>query len=80
VKSLAINYRKTFSFVLDNEILSDFITSSYDETEDSLCSISQMYYDEGNNQARGCGLLYDKDLSYAAIYWKTNYTFYPMEL
>jgi len=68
VRSLAVTYRRTFSFVLDGESLSDFLSSHSSETED-VCFISQMYYDERRNQINSCDLFYQKDLSYAKILW-----------
>jgi len=68
VRSLVVTYRKTFSFVLDGEGLSDFLSSHCSETED-VCFISQMYYDVGEDRINSCGLFYQKDLSYAKILW-----------
>lgn len=63
VKSLLFCYKKSFSFVLDGHIFSEFFDSSHDETGDGLCLISQMYYDKGKNSLAPCSLVYQDDLS-----------------
>ncbi len=63
VKCLLFCYRKSFSFVLDGHIFSEFVDSTYDETSDGLCLISQMYYDKGKNSLSSCSLAYQDDLS-----------------
>ncbi len=75
VTSLAVRYRKTFSFVVDGERVSEFRSAYASETSDGLCSISQMYYDAQEDRMAGCQLVYQEDLSYAVIYWNDQLYF-----
>ncbi len=75
VRSLAVRYRKTFSFVVDGERVSEFRSAYASETSDGLCSISQMYYDAQEDRMAGCQLVYQRDLSYAVIHWNDQLYF-----
>ncbi len=75
ITSLAVRYRKTFSFVVDGERISEFQSAYASETVDGLCYISQMYYDGQEDRMAGCELVYQEDLSYAVIYWNDRLYF-----
>lgn len=75
VTSLAVRYRKTFSFVVDGKQVSEFQSAYASETGDGLCFISQMYYDEQEDRMAGCELVYQEDLSYAVIHWNNQLYF-----
>lgn len=75
VRSLAVRYRKTFSFVVDGERVSEFRSAYASETSDGLCFISQMYYDAQEDRMASCALVYQEDLSYAVIYWNDRLYF-----
>ncbi len=77
ITSLAVRYRKTFSFVVDGKPVCEFQSAGASETGDGLCSISQMYYDEQENSMSVCSLVYQEDLSYAVIYWNDRLYFLP---
>lgn len=68
IRSLIFCYSKSFSCVLDGRSFSGFGRSHHDETDDGLCLISQMYYDEDENAMNPCSLAYQKDLSHFEIY------------
>ncbi len=67
-KSLLTTYRRTFSFVADDEQLSEFRTAYYDDIDDCVW-IHQPYYDAGKNGFSNCTLGYRKDLSRAELRW-----------
>lgn len=67
-RSLLFCYQKQFSYILNGEENKTFLTSSYSETDDGYCLISQMYYDTENDNIRLCSLFFSRDLSYAAIH------------
>lgn len=77
VTSLAVRYRKTFSFMIDGEQVSKFQSSHASETGGGLCFISQMYYDAQKDSMASCELVYQEDLSYAVIYWNDRLYFLP---
>lgn len=62
-RSLLIQYKKQFSYTLDGERHDSFVTSSHSETDDGVCLISQMYYDEKKDAITLCSLFYLDDLS-----------------
>lgn len=74
-KSIFFCYRKQFSFVLDGTSFSEFSAPAYTKSEDGLCLISQMYFDEKENRMTLCSLVYDEDLSYAVIRWNEKQYF-----
>lgn len=74
VASLAICYKKSFSFVLDGKSRETFSAISYSEA-DNICLISQMYYDEEIDEMSGCSLIVNEELSYAVLDLGTNYYF-----
>lgn len=75
IHSLIFHYRKTFSFVLDGDIFSEFDAPAFIESRDGVCSISQMYYDKTKHRFELYVLIYDRDLSYAAIAQDENMYF-----
>lgn len=78
VRSLVMNHGKTFSFVLNGEEGPGFVgDASCSETEDGLCAITGMYYDARRNRMAGCGVIYDKDLTYAVLHWNDRSYFLP---
>ena len=74
VSSLVFTYKKAFTFVLDGRPVEEFATDSHSEIED-ICLLSQMYYDEEQNEMSLCSLIYKKDLSYAVLELGENYYF-----
>lgn len=72
VSSLLFCYHKDFSFVLDNSRFEEFASSSHCKTDDGLCLISQVYYDEAKNSMNSCSLIYQEDFSYAIIQTDDN--------
>ena len=74
VSSLVFTYKKAFTFVLDGGAVEEFATDSHSEIED-ICLLSQMYYDEEQNEMSLCSLIYKKDLSYAVLDLGKNYYF-----
>jgi len=77
VTSLAVRYRKTFSFMIDGKQVSKFQSSHASETGGGLCFISQMYYDGQEDRMDSCELVYQEDLSYAVIHWNDRLYFLP---
>lgn len=74
VASLAVCYKRSFSFVLDGDIAEVFSSTSYSEA-DGICLLSQMYYDEEMDRMSLASLLYPEDLSYAVLCLDPNYYF-----
>lgn len=74
VSSLVFTYKKAFTFVLDGGAVEEFATDSHSEIED-ICLLSQMYYDEEQNEMSLCSLIYKKDFSYAVLDLGENYYF-----
>lgn len=71
--SLAMSYRKTFSFVIDDtQVAPEYLTLSRSEEAVGLCYITQIYYDKNMNTMARCFLLYPEDQSYAVIGWKDS--------
>ena len=81
LRSLLLDYRRTFSFTADSELITDpasiIDTSSFWEADGGLCSITQAYYDASENRVEFGTMLYQKDLSYAAIWWNDRLYFLP---
>ena len=71
-RSLLFCYKKQFSYTINGEKHKDFVTSSHTETGDGICLISQMYYDEQNDDLKLCSLVYLRDLSYAMVQLDTG--------
>lgn len=71
-RSLLFCYKKQFSYTINGEKRKDFVTSSHTETGDGICLISQMYYDEQNDDLKLCSLVYLRDLSYAMVQLDTG--------
>lgn len=74
VSSLAVCYRRSFSFFLDGKTVEMFSTTSYSEA-DGLCLLSQMYYNEKMDMMTLASLIYPKDLSYVVLDLGSNYYF-----
>ncbi len=70
VNSCLFCYQKEFSFVLDGRAFLEFKGTTYDETTDGLCVISQMFYWKEKNRMSPCSLIYPKDLSYFVLRWE----------
>lgn len=66
-RSLFFCYEKYFSYTIDGEESKAFTTSSYAIANEDLYIISQMYYDEKNDEMSLCSLIYPKNLSYGII-------------
>lgn len=77
VKSLLFCYKKSFSFVLDEYIFPESVSSTYDETDGGICFISQIYYDKDKNRLSSCSLAYQDDLSYFVLQF--NEKLYTLE-
>lgn len=77
-KSLLFCYKKQFSYTLDGEKCTEFLTSSHSETDDGLCLIDQMFYDEQTDDLTLCSLVYSSDLSYAMIQLDTESIVYNL--
>ena len=71
-RSLLFCYKKQFSYTINGKKHKDFVTSSHTETGDGICLISQMYYDEQNDDLKLCSLVYLRDLSYAMVQLDTG--------
>lgn len=74
ISSLAIRYKKEFTFALDGNSAEVLRAPSYAEAED-LRLLSQMYYDKDLDEMRLCSLVYQEDLSYAVLRFGENYYF-----
>lgn len=70
-RSLFFCYGKYFSYIIDGEESKAFTTSSHSVANEDLYIISQMYYDEKNDEMSLCSLIYPKDLSYGKIKFDT---------
>lgn len=66
-RSLLFRYKKQFSYTLNGEDHKTFVTSSHSETDDGVCLVSQMYYDEKTDSLNICSLIYSNDFSYATL-------------
>lgn len=66
-RSLLFRYKKQFSYTLNGQRHNTFVTSSHSETDDGVCLISQMYYDEKTDALNMCSLMYSNDFSYATL-------------
>ncbi|MDO5400254.1 MAG: hypothetical protein Q4F17_04635 [Eubacteriales bacterium] len=79
LKSLAMSYRKTFSFVLDGvESPSDFIhfdDEHYSKTPGIPYLLTQACYSGPDDRTEFYTLLYAPDLSYAVLKWGDNLYF-----
>lgn len=71
-RSWFLIYKKQFSYEFNGEKSGTFATSSYAETDDGYCLISQMYYDAALDQLRACSLFYAENLSYGEIRLDTH--------
>ena len=74
ISSLAICYKRSFSFILNGKAVETFSTTSYSEA-DGLCLHSQMYYNEKMDMMTLASLIYPKDLSYVVLDLGSNYYF-----
>ena len=78
LSSLAVIYKKSFTFNLDGADYEDFESHSWMEGEDGPYQISQMFYDGEEDGMSMCSLIYDEDLSYAVV--RTEDYFYLLNI
>lgn len=74
VSSLAICYKRSFSFILNGKAVEMFSTTSYSEAG-KLCLHSQLYYNEETDMMTLASLVYPKDLTYVVLDLGSNYYF-----
>lgn len=74
VSSIAVCYKRSFSFVLNGKVVETFSSTSYSEA-DGICLLSQMYYNEEADMMNLASLIYPKDLSYVVLNLGSNYYF-----
>lgn len=72
VSSLAICYKRSFSFSIDGGSVKEIENPAHSEA-DETCLLSSMHYDKAMDEMRPCGLVYKTDLSYAIIVLESNY-------
>lgn len=76
MRSLLLDYSRTFSFAINGKPESDFEAHSFGES-DEISSITQVYYNEAKDQVGFCELVYPKDLSYVVFLWDDLLYFLP---
>lgn len=69
-RSLLFDYDKHFTYTINGETREKFATATSAEARD-ICMISQMYYDENENEMSLCSFIYPKDLSWGRLRTET---------
>lgn len=75
-RSLLFCYNMQFSYTYNGEKSKVPMSSSYAKTDDGYCLISQMYYDEEDDDIRLCSLYFKEDMSYALLCWDDRQILY----